>query len=143
MTRRKFIGLALAMIITVVVVWPLLGDFDRLIRRILFQELSKAKMNTAVLDQFVRDARKDNLWNQFTFGKKLLIRFHFFFDNSIVKLPYHHKYLHYKNLIVEEFLMSTDLVLNGMDPRREIKYVGLFNPYKRYCFNPFSDVFNP
>src|SRR5689334_12222813 len=132
MTRRKFIGLALAMIITMVVVWPLLGDFDRLIRRILSRELSKATMDGAVLDQFVEDARKANLWNQFTLGKKLLIRFHFSFDNALIKLPYHHKYLHYKNLIVEEFLMSTDLVLNGMDTRREIKYVGLFNPYKRY-----------
>ena len=143
MTRRKFIGLVLAAIMTMVVVWPLLGDFDRLIRRILSKELSKATMNDDVLTQFIADARKANLWSQFTFGKKLLIRFHFSFDNALFKLPYHHKYLHYKNIIMEEFLMSTDLVLNGMDTQREIKYLGLFNPYKKYCFNPFSDVFNP
>jgi hypothetical protein len=143
MTRRKFIGLALAAIFAALVIWPLLGDFDRLIRRILSNELEKAKMDPSVLDKFVDDARKANLWSQFTLSKKILIRFHFAFDNAIFKLPYHHKYLHYKNIIMEEFLMSTDIVLNGMDVQKEIKYVGLFNPYKRYCFNPFSDVFNP
>jgi hypothetical protein len=143
MTRRKFIGLALAAIFTMLVVWPLLGDFDGLIKRILSSELEKAKMDPSVLDKFLKDAKKANLWSQFTLGKKILIRFHFAFDNRIFKLPYHHKYLHYKNIIMEEFLMSTDIVLNGMDVKKEIKYVGLFNPYKRYCFNPFSDVFNP
>ena len=143
MTRRKFIALALAAVITAVVVWPLLGDFDRLIKRILASELENAKMDSSVLDQFMADAGKANLWSQFTFGKKILIRFHFSFDNAVFRLPYHHKYLHYKNIMMEEFLMSTDLVLNGMDTQKEIKYVGLFNPYKRYCFNPFSDVFNP
>lgn len=126
-----------------VVVWPLLGDFDRLIRKILTSELKKGKLAEDTLDRFIADARMANLWNQFTLGKKLLLRFHFAFDNALFKLPYHHKYLHYKNIIMEEFLMSTDIVLHGMDTSKEIKYVGLFNPYKRYCFNPFSDVFNP
>jgi hypothetical protein len=143
MTRRKFIILATFAFFSAVVIWPLLGNFDQLIKKILLSDLGNAKIKPGDLYRFLDDAKKQNLWSQFTLGKKLLIRFHFAFENRIINLPYHHKYLHYKNIIMEEFLMSTDLVLNGMDASREIKYLGLFNPYKRYCFNPFSDTFHP
>jgi hypothetical protein len=143
MTRRKFIILIAFAVFSAVIIWPLLGNFDQLIKKILLRDLGDAKIKSGDLDRFIADAKNQNLWSQFTLGKKILIRFHFVFENNAINLPYHHKYLHYKNIIMEEFLMSTDLVLNGMDPTSEIKYLGLFNPYKRYCFNPFSDTFHP
>src|SRR5215216_5659871 len=120
MTRRKFIILTLLATFSAVVVWPLLGNFDQLIKKILLNDLGDAKIKAGDLDRFIADAKKQNLWSQFTLGKKVLIRFHFVFENGLMNLPYHHKYLHYKNIIMEEFLMSTDLVLNGMDVTREI-----------------------
>jgi hypothetical protein len=141
MTRRKFISLLIALIFVAAVSWPFIKDFNEVVRKILRKDLAKLNVSEDVLDKFLSDAKRVNRWNQFSFAKKMIIRMHFSFGFGFIKLPYHHKYLHYKNIIMEDFLMSTDFVVNGMDETKEIKYLGLFNPYIRYCFNPFSSSF--
>lgn len=141
MNRRKFIKLIVAAAIVFALSWPFIMDFNEVVRKILKNDLSKLRVSDEVLDSFIADARAANRWSQFSTAKKMLIRANFFFGTRFWNLPYHHKYLHYKNIMMEDFLLSTDFVVNSMDETREIKYMGLFNPYNRYCFNPFSSTF--
>lgn len=56
------------------------------------------------------------------------------------KLPFIRGYLMgLEDSVVGEFLMGSDYFLNS--PRaREIKYVGLYDPYRRVCQNPFANL---
>lgn len=63
-----------------------------------------------------------------------------------MKIKIHH-YLNVKTIrsrmLVEDFLLSTDFFINKMDERKEVKYIALYNPYKRACSNPFSFLYYP
>ena len=40
--------------------------------------------------------------------------------------------------IVSTYLLSSDFFTNKMDEKRVIKYVALYDPYRRPCVHPFS-----
>jgi len=40
--------------------------------------------------------------------------------------------------VVGEFLLSTDFFHRGADEKRELRYLGVFDPYERQCMNPFA-----
>lgn len=138
MNRRRFIYLSLLAIVGTIATLPFLGSFSNIVKKILLRDLQSIEIPREVLDKFLNDAAHAKLWNQFSFSKQLLIRIHFYVS-PIMKLPYYHKYLHYKNIIAEEFLMSTTYFTSA----GKFTYIGLFNPYKRPCYNPFSTIYNP
>ena len=43
--------------------------------------------------------------------------------------------IHY---MVSSFLLSSDFFQNKMDEKRPIRYVGLYDPYRRPCAHPFT-----
>lgn len=45
--------------------------------------------------------------------------------------------------LVSSYLLSTDFFQHNMDESRVLKYVGLYNPYKRACAHPFSHLQRP
>lgn len=63
-----------------------------------------------------------------------------------MKIKLHH-YFNVKTvrslMLVEGFLPATDFFMNKMDENRQINYVGMYNPYKRPCANPFSFIYYP
>ena len=140
-SRRKFILIGLTSFGVLIVSVAGLTSFEWIVRRMLHADLKKLNIDASVYDSFFKEAAKANMWDQFSMSKKALIRFHFWIENPFVRFPYYYKYLHYKNLIVEDFLMSTDFFVNKMDEKAKIEYTGLFDPYKRYCYNPFSSLF--
>ena len=42
------------------------------------------------------------------------------------------------NQLVTAYLLSSDFFSNGMDEKRVVKYVALYDPYLRPCAHPFS-----
>lgn len=44
----------------------------------------------------------------------------------------------FEDEIVSEFLLSTDFFHRGADESRELRYLGVFDPYKWKCMNPFA-----
>ena len=42
--------------------------------------------------------------------------------------------------IVSTYLLSSDFFINKMDEKRVIKYVALYDPYRRPCVHPFSHL---
>lgn len=42
--------------------------------------------------------------------------------------------------LVSSYLLSSDFFLNKMDEARVIKYVALYDPYKKACAHPFSHL---
>lgn len=47
------------------------------------------------------------------------------------------------NDMVQDYLLSTDFFRNRMDEQKPLKYLGLYNPYKTPCANPFSNLYYP
>jgi hypothetical protein len=45
--------------------------------------------------------------------------------------------------VARRFLLSTDFFSSGMDEKKQIRYQGRFDPYKRVCANPFSATYYP
>lgn len=45
--------------------------------------------------------------------------------------------------LVKDYLLSTDFFRNRMDESKTVKYLGLYDPYKTPCANPFSAAYYP
>ena len=43
--------------------------------------------------------------------------------------------------LVRSYLLSSDFFINGNDVNKEVKYLGLFNPYKSSMPNPYSYIY--
>ncbi|AHM63597.1 hypothetical protein D770_26770 [Flammeovirgaceae bacterium 311] len=40
--------------------------------------------------------------------------------------------------LAREYILATDFFINKMDESKTVKYIGLYDPYKRPCANPFT-----
>jgi hypothetical protein len=45
--------------------------------------------------------------------------------------------------LVRDYLLSTDFFRNRMDESKPLQYIGLYDPYKTPCANPFSHIQYP
>lgn len=45
--------------------------------------------------------------------------------------------------IVSTYLLSSDFFINNMDEKRVVRYIALFDPYRRPCTHPFSHLHYP
>jgi hypothetical protein len=45
--------------------------------------------------------------------------------------------------VISKYLFATDFFLNKMDETKPVNYLGMFNPYKTPCANPFSFIYYP
>jgi hypothetical protein len=138
MKRRRFLILSLAGVIAAVGGALLVAPFESVIRKILQSNLKEVKVSEALIQNFLNETRTVNHWKQFSVSKKLIIRLHAFIPLSSVFIPYHHKYIHYKNIILGDFLFATNYFSLAKETTREIEYTGLLNPYRRICYNPFA-----
>jgi hypothetical protein len=142
MQRRKFLGIAAGGIgISIVALSGFFAskNFRKVIFEILRHDLKGLKVSKETLEKYIADAEKENFWG-FTEGKIQFIKAH---HNIPIPLPYAVKYRHFKSIIVGTYLLSTDFFLNKMDVAKPVNYLAYYNPYKRPCYNPFSNLYYP
>lgn len=120
-------------------------SFDTVLSKIIKNDLSHLKINDQLIEKFVQEAKKENHWQRkfFDWKKQYFMRIGFLIVDFWQGFPYYYKYSQYKSDLIGEFLLSTDFFMNQMDSSKEIKYIGLYSPYKRACSNPFSNLYYP
>ncbi len=141
MNRRKFIGISILSTVGIIVASiAIIYDFETLIFKILKQDLKGLNIDEKYFTRFANDAKASNYWNRILFDKKKKAFVFLFYFLPKVGLPYEFKYFQLRGRIVGDFLLATDFFVNKMDEKREIKYMGLYDPYLRPCQNPFSNL---
>lgn len=141
MERRKFLtligaGSALAALGTLS-----LKPFHSSIKSMIMRSIEGMNIPEETVDRFLADARQERFFRQYDLNKKGFIVAHTWLMSDY--LPYKLKYTQYCSQIVGTFLLSTDYFSNRMQPGTEITYTGFYNPYKRPCGSPFSNIFYP
>lgn len=145
MTRRRFIlglfALAAAIIGTTILVIP----FKNVVNKIIRKQLAYLNLEPTSVDRFANDMSVTQYYDRKNFGwkKQLFVRVFQFFDNPWIALPGKSRYEQYCTFFVNDFLLSTDFFLNKMDESKQVNYLALYEPYKRPCVNPFSNLFYP
>lgn len=141
MNRRKFLGLiSLGLAGSALGILSLPG-FEKVIEKVIVNDTEKLSLSPESISKYIVEAKDKNIWKNFNFAKREFFRAHYFFNNSLFKLPYHNKYIQYRSEIVGSFLLSTDFFMNKMNTERTINYVSLYDPYFRPCSNPFSNLY--
>ncbi|MEQ8475978.1 hypothetical protein [Fulvivirga sp.] len=145
MSRRRFIFLGLLSLITALFGSFYFYDFDTVLFKIIKKDLAYLKLSNQQIETFVLDAKKENHWERkfFDWKKQYFMRVGFMIVSFWNSFPYYYKYNQYKSELVGDFLLSTDFFMNRMDVDADITYVALYNPYKRACSNPFSNLYYP
>lgn len=139
MNRRSFIKIGIMLNL---MVW--LGlyflDFKWTVRRMLKKDTERLGLGKNVIEKFLLEADRENFWSQFSVPKKAFISLQHNLSSWGLRLPYHDKYVQYRNVITGHFLLSTDLFTAPYTEGRKVKYTGFMNPYRTGCSNPFSNL---
>jgi len=144
-SRRKFLFIGLAAFVSAAVVSISFLSFDRVVFYIIKNDLSFLSVKDEQIEKFIKDARKQNHWNNkfFNWKKQLFVRLSYLVSSVWTNFPYAYKYRQYRSEIVGDFLLSTDFFMNKMDEDQALNYIALYHPYKRACSNPFSNLYYP
>lgn len=144
-SRRRFIWIVLVSLVTAFVGSFLFFDFNQVVVKILSKDLSYLNIDESTFRTFTIEADQKQHWQRkfFDWKKKLFMRFSYIADSVLPSFPYKYKFIQYRSDIVGDFLLSTNFFINKMDPKQEVKYMGLYNPYLRPCSNPFSNLYYP
>ena len=146
MQRRKFIGLtALAGAgLAAGAGFVYFENFQALARKIIMEDTATLKIAPAEYDKFFIDVEKHRKWDAlFPPPHRQLLKWHYYIDNQLFRLPYATSYKTNRSKLVGTFLLSTDFFLNRMDVSKPIRYNVLFDPYFYPCSNPFSNLYYP
>ncbi|RDV16694.1 hypothetical protein DXT99_02615 [Pontibacter diazotrophicus] len=106
-------------------------SYSKAARGLILQELDYLALDIKGVERFVQDYAK---------GKS---------DNYLLKVRglYLLRSSASKSKVVEElvkdYLLATDFFRNRMDESKPVMYLGLYDPYKTPCANPFSSVYYP
>src|SRR5687768_14793722 len=99
MKRRLFIKVFFTGIIASLAGWYIF-DFKRVARGILVSDTKKFKFSQAnAVDQFVKEAEREQFWRQFSWGKRIFICLQHFAHSMGIFLPYQSKYFQYRSAI--------------------------------------------
>jgi len=133
MKRRKFLtiaglGSALAAIVSLKFFTT---SFEEAAAGTIRNELDFLKLDEGGVAQFVRDFAVNRNANY-----KLAVKGYSLLHISANRSGKVHQ-------LVSSYLLSTDFFKNGMDESGTLKYVGLYDPYKRACAHPFSHLQYP
>jgi hypothetical protein len=129
MKRRKFLavagigGLAVAALASFKFIT---GPFDSVAKSIIKSELDYLQLDEDGLSRFVADYSKLKDRNY-----KLTMKGYSLFGINAARSGKVHQ-------LVSSYLLSSDFFQNGMDEKRTVRYVGLYDPYTRPCSHPFS-----
>ena len=142
MKRRTFIKVGISLSALAIVGFTI-PSFKKTVVKILLKDTAQLKIDRAAIDQFITDGTREQFWLQFSLPKKVIL-IGFTYVGFLKKaLPYYNKYVRYRGQITGHFLLSTNFILNKMNPDEPVRYVQFYNPYKQPCSNPFSVNFYP
>ncbi len=144
-SRRRFLGYLGIGFVAGISGYVLYNDFERILFKILKKDLHQLSFDDSLIHTFIKDARENQHWEKkfFDWKRQYFLRFGSFMDSMSIPYPYKYKYNQYKANIIGDFLLSTDYFMNQMDNTKPLSYIGLYNPYKRACSNPFSNLYYP
>ena len=130
MKRRKFLTIAgLGALIGAVGSDKFMATtFETSTARLIKEELAFLQLDDDGVRAFTRDYAKLKR-NEF---KVIVKGYSFLGISSSQSGKIHH--------IVSTYLLSSDFFINKMDEKRVIKYVALYDPYRRPCVHPFSHL---
>lgn len=142
-SRRKFIFISTLSAAVILLNYIMFfKHFEKIVKKIILTDTKDLSIPSSVYEDFFRDAKQQNLFNKyFPSSHQKLIIAHFYYDRFLPFIPFAHSYKLYRSKIIGLFLLSTDYFINKMDLKKEVKYNNLYNPYKNYCSNPFSNLF--
>lgn len=136
MFRRKFLalcGIGTASIFALPSLGLVSNSFKRSAVGIIMNELKFLKIDQKGVEQFVDDYFKIF---QYDLTYEIKVKCYYMFEVKSDR----------SSLVADlgnYYLLSTDFFRNKMDESMEVKYIGLYNPYKIPCSNPFSNVYYP
>lgn len=140
MRRRVFIKIAMVTVAGATVGF-FVFDFKRVVRMILAEDTEHLNLaNSNSVEQFLQEAEREYFWSQFSATKRVFICGQHLLYRLGIPFPYQYKYFQYRSVITGQFLLSTDLFLKGSSLKEPISYITFFNPYKRACASPFSNL---
>jgi hypothetical protein len=137
MRRRNFLKLAgfgtAALALPAFVAYS--ASIEHAMAGIIINELHFLKLNREGVNQFVADHCKlsDDL-KQATM--KMKVKAYYFLKVDAERSKF-------VRTLTDKYLISTDFFRNRMDESKEVNYVGLYNPHKTPCSNPFSAIYYP
>ena len=141
MKRRKFI--TIAALGSAVVALPAIGFssntfFKQAIASIVQRELHYLKLDEQGVKKFVDDFADEINAGALSRAQKIKMKVgtEYLVPGSIDKSQV-------TDRIVTLYLLSSDFFMNKMDEKRTVKYVGMYDTYKRACSNPFSHTYYP
>lgn len=142
MKRRKFIKIVagasiLALIASVVVI-----SFEDIVKRLIRKETGKMPVDDQIIDDFVKEASKEDYLAQFNFFPRIFIALHVYLGSSFIPLPFAYKFQEYKDRIMTQFLLSTDLFFHVSGSQEPINYLRFYSPYNQSCSNPFTSLYH-
>lgn len=141
MKRRNFLKLAGAgTALAATGLWGI-NSFHSSVKAMILKDTRGLKLKEEEIDKFLADAKAEMFWNRYDLTKKGFILAHTWLGSGF--LPYKFKYSQYRNTIVGTFLLSTDYFSNRMQAEKPVTYVAFYNPYKRPCGSPFSNLHYP
>lgn len=102
---------------------------------IILEQFKYLKLDKQGVQKFVEDYYKLTGENKYTVLQLKTKAYYF--------LKVHSEKSQLVRNITTLYLLSTDFFMNRMDESREVKYVGIYNPHKTPCANPFSAIYYP
>jgi hypothetical protein len=134
MRRRNFLKLAgagTAAAVALPAVWYKATSLHEAAAGIITHELGFLKLEPKGVARFVDDYLKDP-WSRFTAAQ---VKPYYFLRTGDDK----------SNVadMTSKYLLSSDFFMNNMDEQKTVQYLGLYNPYRSPCANPFSSLHYP
>ncbi len=137
MRRRNFVKLAslgtAALALPAFVAYS--ASTEHALAGIIINELHFLKLNPKGVNEFVAEyCRLSGDLKQSTM--KMKVKAYYFLKVDAERSQF-------VRTLTDKYLMSTDFFRNRMDESKEVNYLGLYNPHKTPCSNPFSAIYYP
>lgn len=142
MERRKFLkitGIGVAGLAALPIVSYSVISFENTAVNLILDEYPYLKIHRQEAEKFVA-VYYERLFRDM--GKKEMIEF-----KAKLKVHYFSKRSSENSILIknltENFLFASDFFVHGMDEKKPVAFMGLYNPYKTPCLNPFSHLYYP
>jgi hypothetical protein len=135
MRRRNFLKIAGAGTVAVAALpvgWYATTSVQEAVAGIITREFSYLKLDPKGVARFVEDYLQDPMSGYTHKELKASYALRAVADRSTMVAD-----------LTRRYLLSSDYFLNKMDENRTVQYLGLYNPYRSPCANPFSSLHYP
>lgn len=136
MKRRSFLlltGVATGMVIIPPSLYFISPEIKSYAQLLIKKELSYLQLDQKGIDLYIEDYFKNENNNTISTIKWKALYYLNFDSEKSERI----------NDLLKYYLLSTDFFINRMDTKRQVKYIGMFDPYKSPIPNPYSFILLP